>query len=110
MPTVTEFLTPVLALVAWTLGGLALLGAERLGTGPAPLPALEVTVRAERCIGKSLAELALPGDVLVLAMRRNGDYLVPHGQTRLASGDLLTFIGSQEWVESTRASVFASYT
>jgi Trk K+ transport system NAD-binding subunit len=67
----------------------------------------EVVVRAEECIGKSLAELSLPGDVLVLAMRRNGDYLVPHGQTRLAFGDLLTFIGSQEWVEPTRARVAA---
>lgn len=62
----------------------------------------EVTVRAEQCIGKPLRDLSLPGDVLVLAMRRNGDYLVPHGQTRLASGDLLTLIGSVQWVEPSR--------
>lgn len=62
----------------------------------------EVTVRAQECMGKPLRELSLPGDVLVLAMRRNGDYLVPHGQTRLASGDLLTLVGSLEWVEPAR--------
>ena len=63
----------------------------------------EVTVRAAQCIGKPLRDLSLPGDVLAPAMRRNGDYLVPHGDTRLAFGDLLTLIGSIEWVESTRA-------
>lgn len=62
----------------------------------------EVTVSARRCVGKRLRELALPGDTLVLAMRRNGDYLVPHGDTKLARGDLLTLIGSLEWVEPAR--------
>jgi Kef-type K+ transport system membrane component KefB/Trk K+ transport system NAD-binding subunit len=63
----------------------------------------EVTVRARRCAGKVLRELLLPGDALVLAVRRNGDYLVPHGSTKLARGDILTLIGSFEWIEPVRA-------
>lgn len=67
----------------------------------------EVVVHAGQCVGKPLREITLPGDALVLAMRRNGDYLVPHGQTRLELGDLLTLIGSLEWIQPSRT-MFAS--
>jgi Trk K+ transport system NAD-binding subunit len=67
----------------------------------------EVTVQSTQCSGKPLREVSLPGDVLILAMRRNGDYVVPHGQTRLALGDLLTLIGSLEWVEPALAMLAA---
>jgi CPA2 family monovalent cation:H+ antiporter-2 len=63
----------------------------------------EVTVRATHCLDKPLRQLSLPGDVLVLAMRRDDNFLVPHGETRLAQGDRLTLVGSLEWVEATRA-------
>jgi Kef-type K+ transport system membrane component KefB/Trk K+ transport system NAD-binding subunit len=63
----------------------------------------EVTMGDGPHLGTALHELALPGDVLVLALRRDGHFLVPHGGTRLAYGDRLTLVGSLEWVESTRA-------
>ncbi len=63
----------------------------------------EVVVRDGPCVGRTLRQLPLPGDVLVLALRRNGDLLVPHGNTQIAYDDRLTLVGSLEWVESALA-------
>jgi Trk K+ transport system NAD-binding subunit len=46
--------------------------------------------------GKSLRNINFPGDVLVLAVRRNGDLIVPHGNTQLELYDQLTLVGSIE--------------
>jgi Kef-type K+ transport system membrane component KefB/Trk K+ transport system NAD-binding subunit len=62
----------------------------------------EVTVSEERCVGTALRQLPLPGDVLVLALRRHGDLVVPHGNTRLEFLDRLTLVGSLEWVDESR--------
>jgi Trk K+ transport system NAD-binding subunit len=52
-----------------------------------------------------LNEVSFPGDMLVLAIRRNDEVLVPHGTTRIALGDHLTILGdldvlqtAEEWV------------
>lgn len=62
----------------------------------------EVTVRNPQVLDKALHELHLPGDVLILTVRRDGDLLVPHGDTRLNQGDLLTLVGSDDFVELTQ--------
>ena len=55
----------------------------------------EVTeVLVSALAGLKLRQLSLPGDVLVLAIRRNGELLVPHGNTQLDYGDRLTLVGS----------------
>jgi len=59
----------------------------------------ELRVENDHMIGKTLRQLDLPGDVLVLALLRNGELLVPHGNTRLEQGDTLTLVGTQEWVQ-----------
>ncbi len=43
--------------------------------------------------GRSLRGIELPGDVLILGMRRGDDILVPHGNTVLRQGDVLTLVG-----------------
>ncbi len=58
----------------------------------------EVVVENEVYAGKSLRQLNLPGDILVLALRRNGELLVPHGNTRIELGDHLTLVSSNEWI------------
>jgi Kef-type K+ transport system membrane component KefB/Trk K+ transport system NAD-binding subunit len=63
----------------------------------------EIRVENQACARTPLRALALPGDVLVLALRREEDYLVPHGETRLELRDVVTLIGSAEWMEPTRA-------
>jgi Trk K+ transport system NAD-binding subunit len=63
---------------------------------------IEVTVRGTHCDGKTLRQLEMPGDVLVLALRRNGELLVPHGDTELMCGDRLTLAGSVDPIDSAR--------
>jgi len=46
--------------------------------------------------GKRLNEVRFPGDLLVMAIRRNDEVIVPHGTTRLALGDHLTILGDLE--------------
>ncbi|MBN1312747.1 MAG: cation:proton antiporter, partial [Anaerolineae bacterium] len=62
----------------------------------------EVFVARETCIGKTLSQLQLPGDTLVLAVRRNSELLVPNGSTQIEKGDYLTLLGSVEWVRAGR--------
>ncbi|MFZ6027361.1 MAG: monovalent cation:proton antiporter family protein [Chloroflexota bacterium] len=61
---------------------------------------LEVEVRDMPCIGKTLRQLNLPGDALILALRRSGELLVPHGNTALEYGDVLTLVGSSECIQA----------
>lgn len=63
---------------------------------------VEVLVGSPTCIGKPLRQLALPGDVLVLAVRRSGELIVPHGDTRLERGNHITLVGSLEHIEDAR--------
>jgi len=43
--------------------------------------------------GRPLRDIELPGDVLILGMRRGDDILVPHGNTVLRQGDVLMLVG-----------------
>jgi len=51
--------------------------------------------------GKRLNEVHFPGDLLVLAIRRNDEVIVPHGTTRLALGDHLTVLGDLDVLDET---------
>ena len=59
----------------------------------------EVVVQNPQLVAKELHQINLPGDLLVLALRRQGELLVPHGNTRLEDGDHLTLVGSLEFIE-----------
>ncbi len=59
----------------------------------------EVEVRSRACAGRRLREIRLPGDVLVLSVRRGGELVVPHGNNRLEAGDRVTLLGAEEAVE-----------
>ena len=49
--------------------------------------------------GKRVSEVRFPGDLLVLAIRRNDEVLIPHGTTRLAMGDHLTILGDLDVIQ-----------
>jgi CPA2 family monovalent cation:H+ antiporter-2 len=59
----------------------------------------EVTVLNDEHVGKKLRQIEFPGDILALALRRDGELLVPHGDTRLNREDRLTLVGSINDVE-----------
>jgi Kef-type K+ transport system membrane component KefB/Trk K+ transport system NAD-binding subunit len=62
----------------------------------------EVVVRNPAYFGSSLNEVDLPGDLLIMALRRDGQLIVPRGDVILSAGDHLTIVGSLECVEKSR--------
>jgi Trk K+ transport system NAD-binding subunit len=59
----------------------------------------EIVVTNTRDVDKPLRQLELPGGLLALAIRRDGELLVPHGNTTLCRNDRLTLVGSIEDIE-----------
>jgi Trk K+ transport system NAD-binding subunit len=62
----------------------------------------EVVITNGEVVGKALRQIQLPGDVLVVAMQREGELLMPHGNTQLTAGDRLTLAGSIDAVALVR--------
>ncbi|HSF80610.1 MAG TPA: TrkA C-terminal domain-containing protein [Anaerolineales bacterium] len=49
--------------------------------------------------GRRVRTLGLPGNLLVLAITRNSEMIIPHSNTRLKSGDKLTLLGNVQELE-----------
>jgi len=62
----------------------------------------EVVMGNTRFTNMPLRKLKLPGDLLVLALRRRNELLVPQGNTQLSLGDQLTLVGSVDSVRQAR--------
>jgi Kef-type K+ transport system membrane component KefB/Trk K+ transport system NAD-binding subunit len=62
----------------------------------------EIRLRNSGVVGRRLRSLRMPGDMLVLAIRRDGQLLIPRGDTQLAHGDRLTILGQQAELKSIR--------
>jgi Trk K+ transport system NAD-binding subunit/Kef-type K+ transport system membrane component KefB len=60
---------------------------------------IEVTVGNRALHGTALRDLHLPGDTLILSIRRQGRLLLSHGYTRLELGDEVTIVGKPEHLE-----------
>jgi Kef-type K+ transport system membrane component KefB/Trk K+ transport system NAD-binding subunit len=59
----------------------------------------EVVARNPSVIGKRLRDLRLPSGVFVMAVRRDGELLVPNADTRMELGDFVTVVGPIEAVD-----------
>jgi CPA2 family monovalent cation:H+ antiporter-2 len=62
----------------------------------------EVPILNPQFHNKKLRNVVLPGDILILALRRNGELIVPHGDTEFFLGDYLTIAGSLEFFDETK--------
>ncbi|MFO8035563.1 MAG: monovalent cation:proton antiporter family protein [Anaerolineales bacterium] len=62
----------------------------------------EITVRNRGYLNKPLRDLDLPGDLVIMAVRKDEELIVPRGDTRLNRGDKLTVLGPGDCVENTR--------
>ena len=62
----------------------------------------EVAVYEPIFYDKALREIDLPGDVLILSIRRSGEFIVPRGHTLLEQGDHLTLVGGFEHLQEAR--------
>ena len=68
---------------------------------------VEIDLKNRAMMDRPVRDLSLPGNCLVLAIRRNEELLVPRGNTELRPGDRITLFGSKEclgdirqWLES----------
>ncbi len=59
-------------------------------------------LRHKQLRGIAIRDLRLPGDILILSVKRKGQILVTHGYTRLRKKDIVTAIGSVESLDKLR--------
>jgi Trk K+ transport system NAD-binding subunit len=53
-------------------------------------------------VNKRVSDVVLPGDSLILTIRRDGEVRVPHGSTQLQYGDHLSILGEVDSLEAVR--------
>ena len=57
---------------------------------------IDVEVRDRSLHGVALRNLRLPSDVIILSVKRRGQSIISHGNTRLRSKDTVTVVGSEK--------------
>lgn len=62
------------------------------------LDILEVQLNNPRYFDTRLRKIKLPGDTLILSIIRNGEKIIPHGNTALKKGDYLMLVGTTVFV------------
>lgn len=62
----------------------------------------ELEIRNPNLDGRAVRDLRLPGDTLILSVRRRGHLMITHGYTHLELGDWVTVVGSLESLEELR--------
>jgi Trk K+ transport system NAD-binding subunit len=63
----------------------------------------ETTLRSPRFEGRKLKEIRLPGNALVMGIRREGEVIVPHGNTVLRRGDIIMLLGNHDDVKQAKS-------
>jgi len=73
---------------------------ELPGAPPGTSVARFVVAPDSPLVGKSLAEIHIPDDFLLIHIERGGQTVLPHGDTVLAAGDTLTLLARQDDAEA----------
>jgi Trk K+ transport system NAD-binding subunit len=63
----------------------------------------EVRVTNPQVLGVRLGEIRLPGDALILSLKRDNTVMIPHGDTALKPRDQLGLIGSPKALKEARS-------
>jgi Kef-type K+ transport system membrane component KefB/Trk K+ transport system NAD-binding subunit len=63
----------------------------------------EARVRNLRMAGRPLRQVRLPGNALVMGIRRKGEVIVPHGDTAFRLGDVVMLIGNPSDIREAQA-------
>lgn len=64
---------------------------------------IDVTLNNRRYAGRRLREAKLPAGILIVSILRGQERLIPHGDTVLQPGDVLSIAGSSDELRLTRA-------
>jgi len=75
---------------------------ELLNRTEADREVCEITVRKREFINVPLRDIEIPGDMVIMAVRKEGELIVPRGDTRLNPGDQLTVLGPDDCIENAR--------
>lgn len=59
----------------------------------------EVKVKNPVHFGRRIRDIDLPAEVLILALHREGEFIIPTGNTQLESGDKLSLLGKVSCIE-----------
>ncbi|MGE5248884.1 MAG: chloride channel protein [Bacteroidota bacterium] len=54
-------------------------------------------------VGKKISALALPHEMVLVSVRRGRDLLIPHGETQLQAGDLVTVLCKREYADEVKS-------
>jgi CIC family chloride channel protein len=60
---------------------------------------------ASRASGKSIAALSLPREAVLVSIRRGHELVIPHGDTQLQAGDVVTALCEREHVSEIKAAL-----
>ena len=60
---------------------------------------LDIEIRNKDIHGLRLRDLRLPSNVIVLSLKRNNQFIISHGYTRLRLGDIVTLVGLRSSLE-----------
>ncbi len=60
----------------------------------------EVKLQNRSLVGRSVRDLTLPGDVVVLMIERSGDIVIPDRRTVLQANDIVTLVGNDGEVDN----------
>lgn len=62
----------------------------------------EIQITEARYTGRPLREIKFAKNLVILAVRRDGELIVPRGDTQLEYGDHLTVLGSKDCIEDSK--------
>jgi Trk K+ transport system NAD-binding subunit len=63
---------------------------------------VDIPLRNQEFAGRALRRIKIAGRALVVGVHRNGEVLVPHGETVLQRGDVLVVVGNPEALREAR--------
>jgi trk system potassium uptake protein TrkA len=63
----------------------------------------DVTVTKEVHFGQKIRDLNLPGDLVIVGLKREGQFIIPTGNTQLEKGDQLSLLGNLSCIQRAEA-------
>ncbi|MFV9510843.1 monovalent cation:proton antiporter family protein [Tepidibacillus sp. LV47] len=66
----------------------------------------EIEIWDKRLIGKTVRNLKIFADILLVSIYRKGETILPHGDTEIEEGDILLILGTKETIEQFKNTLY----